>query len=208
MSKVFNYGADHLTAGICLDIASGKTKGVINSATAGLSIAQSLLNDEQGILHKLVSRLGEPVVRKVAIAATRLLADHFVLGESIDNAIERAHRERLMCSFDMLGEAAKTKSDAQRYLDAYANAIEQVGSRNSSPTQHAISVKLSALYPRYEPLQHKHAIPMIGERLAHLATLAAKHNLQLTVDAEESERLEMSLDIVEHVARLPALRDW
>ncbi|MES1196260.1 MAG: proline dehydrogenase family protein, partial [Steroidobacter sp.] len=180
---------------------------LVNSATAGLSIAQSLLEDERGILGKLVARMGEPVVRSVALAATRLLADHFVLGETIDDAIERAHREQLVCSFDMLGEAAKTSPDAERYFNAYSQAIEKVGSTNSR-TEHAISVKLSALYPRYEPLQQKHAIPLIAEKLRHLALLAAQHNLQLTVDAEESERLEMSLHIFERVARMHELRDW
>ncbi len=180
---------------------------LINTATLGLSVAQSLLDDERGILHTLVVRMGEPVVRNVAITATRLLANHFVLGETIDDALARARREELTCSFDMLGEAARTKVDAERYFNAYSHAIEKIGSDRSS-VQHAISVKLSALHPRYEPLQHRDAVPMIAERLAHLATLAAQYNLQLTVDAEESERLELSLQIVERVARMSSLRDW
>lgn len=181
---------------------------LINSATTGLSIAQSLLSDERGILHKLAARMGEPVVRNVALAATRLLADHFVLGETIDDAIARARREELICSFDMLGEAARTQADAERYFQAYSHAIERVGNTKTQNVEHAISVKLSALYPRYEPLQHRHAIPAIAERLGELAQLAAKYNLQLTVDAEESERLDMSLHIIEQVARLHSLREW
>ena len=187
----------------------GKTESwLVNSTTAGLSIAQSLLADERGILHRLVARMGESIVRNVAIAATKLLADHFVVGETIDDAIRRAHQEQLLCSFDMLGEAARTRVDAERYFDAYSQAIVSVGNSNHQRVQHAISIKLSALYPRYEPLQRRHAISSIVEKLAQLATLAAQHQLQLTVDAEESERLEMSLDIFERVACLPALRDW
>lgn len=181
---------------------------LINSATTGLSIAQSLLSDERGILHKLAARMSEPVVRNVALAATRLLADHFVVGETIDDAITRAHRESLICSFDMLGEAARTMVDAEKYFQAYSHAIERVGLGNNQHIDHAISVKLSALYPRYEPLQYRHAIPAIAERLEQLAELAAKHNLQLTVDAEESDRLEMSLNIIECVIRSQRLRDW
>ncbi len=182
---------------------------VVNSATWGLSLAQSMLNDEQGILHRLVARLGEPVVRNAAIAATRLLADHFVLGENINAAIRRAYDEHLLCSFDMLGEAAKTRVDAKRYFDTYAHGIEAIG-KQYTPSQrpHAISVKLSALYPRYEPLQSKHAVAALADKLYELALLAAQYNLHLTVDAEESERLQMSLKIFEQVASQPSRKEW
>ncbi|HEX2584049.1 MAG TPA: bifunctional proline dehydrogenase/L-glutamate gamma-semialdehyde dehydrogenase PutA [Steroidobacteraceae bacterium] len=181
---------------------------LVNGATLGLSMARSLLSDERGVLHQLATRMGAPIVRNVAISATRLLANHFVLGETIDEALAKAKQGQLLCSFDMLGEAARTRRDAERYFHAYADAIEKVGRSNAAPASHAISVKLSALYPRYEPLQAQHAIPAISEKLLSLAKLAACYQLQLTVDAEESDRLEMSLRIIEHVAREKSLRDW
>ncbi|HVY24607.1 MAG TPA: bifunctional proline dehydrogenase/L-glutamate gamma-semialdehyde dehydrogenase PutA [Steroidobacteraceae bacterium] len=184
---------------------------VVNGTTLGLSLAQSLLEEAPGILHRMVARLGEPLVRNIALSATRLLANHFVLGETVEMALQRAAARQLTCSFDMLGEAAKTRADAERYFHAYAHAIKitgQAASLQSHSVSHSISVKLSALYPRYEPMQRRHATVAIADRLIELARLAAHNNLQLTVDAEECERLEMSLQIIERVARASALREW
>src|SRR5882757_7290543 len=191
---------------------SGQTQSfLINSASHGLVLAQSLLSEQQSVLRKLLARVGEPFVRTATTAAMRLMAGHFVLGETITAGLQRARDQALVCSFDMLGEAARTADDAERYFQAYAAAINAVGEHRSIPSNnasHSISVKLSALHPRYETLQADRAVPELVARLSELARLAAEHDVGLTVDAEEADRLELSLDIIEQVARSSALRDW
>jgi len=189
---------------------SGRAESLaINSATFGLVLAQSLLNDQGNVLRKLMARAGEPFIRTATTAAMRMMAGHFVLGETIEAGLTRAREQQLVCSFDMLGEAARTADDAQRYFAAYAAAIHAVGkAARGHDAAHSISVKLSALHPRYEVLQAARAIPALVAMLRELAQLAANYDIGLTVDAEESERLELSLDIIEQVARSAALREW
>lgn len=213
---------DTLTAGQLLqdklsqgdwDAHSGQASSLmINSATLGLVLAQSLLSDQQSVLRKLMARAGEPFIRTATTAAMRLMAGHFVLGETIAAGLQRAHEQHLTCSFDMLGEAARTAEDAARYFESYASAINAVGQAayadSGSAEHHSISVKLSALHPRYEVLQADRAIPSLVASLSELAKLAARYHVGLTVDAEEADRLELSLDIIAQIAKLPALRDW
>jgi RHH-type proline utilization regulon transcriptional repressor/proline dehydrogenase/delta 1-pyrroline-5-carboxylate dehydrogenase len=144
----------------------------------------------------------------------RLMGEIFVMGRTIEEAMKRMKKPEhagFTASFDMLGEAARTFPDADRYFAAYMQAIEAVGEARSgggSQDNHSISVKLSALHPRYEVSQWDRCIPALTERLEALATAAAGAEIGLTVDAEESERLEMSLDIIEAVAGLPAIKGW
>ncbi|HEX5049121.1 MAG TPA: bifunctional proline dehydrogenase/L-glutamate gamma-semialdehyde dehydrogenase PutA [Gammaproteobacteria bacterium] len=150
---------------------------------------------------RLVERLGEPVVRAALRQAMRILGQQFVMGETIDAALARAAAApRFDYSFDMLGEAALTAADAERYLAAYAAAIDAVG-RAALPdgATASISVKLSALSPRYEPAQAARAVRELGARLLELAARAAAANVELTVDAEEADRLELSLAIFSRV---------
>src|SRR6478752_7639829 len=150
--------------------------------------------------------------RSATRQAMRLLGSHFVLGQTIQEALSRAvsHREFLY-SFDMLGEAARTRADATRYFESYANAIDAIGKsagNEALPKRPGISVKLSALHPRYEPLSRDRVLKELAPKLLELAQLAKRHELNFTVDAEEADRLELSLEVVATVLRDSSLADW
>jgi RHH-type proline utilization regulon transcriptional repressor/proline dehydrogenase/delta 1-pyrroline-5-carboxylate dehydrogenase len=166
----------------------------------------------EGIVDTLIKRLGLPAVRAATRQAMRLLGSHFVLGQTIEEALRRAgsHREFLY-SFDMLGEGARTGADALHYLDSYARAIEAIGKsagNDTLPRRPGISVKLSALHPRYEPLSRDRVLAELVPNLLELARLAKRHELNFTVDAEEADRLELSLDVFVAVLRDPSLAGW
>ncbi|HEX8446209.1 MAG TPA: bifunctional proline dehydrogenase/L-glutamate gamma-semialdehyde dehydrogenase PutA [Sphingomonas sp.] len=191
---------------------TGKShSSLVNSATWGLVIGRALVSDsgQAGALKRLISRAGEPFVRQAVGAAMKMMGEIFVMGRTIDEALKRMrgkdHRG-FTASFDMLGEAARTYPDADRYFRAYADAIAEVG--RAASEGHSISVKLSALHPRYEVGQWNRCVPALTEMLEALAVQAARAGIGLTVDAEESERLEMSFDIISAVAGLPALKGW
>jgi RHH-type proline utilization regulon transcriptional repressor/proline dehydrogenase/delta 1-pyrroline-5-carboxylate dehydrogenase len=148
------------------------------------------------VLKRLVARLGEPVVRAAVRQAMRILAGQFVLAETIEQAVARAATHRpYRFSFDMLGEAARTAADAARYLDLYLEAARKV----SAPD--ALSVKLSALHPRFEEAKRARVFAELLPRLQALARAAAERGVGLTLDAEESERLELTLDLHEALVR-------
>ncbi|HEY5071266.1 MAG TPA: bifunctional proline dehydrogenase/L-glutamate gamma-semialdehyde dehydrogenase PutA [Caulobacteraceae bacterium] len=190
---------------------------LVNSATLGLILGQALGEASQraGTLRSAVARLGEPAVRAAVAAAMQTMGEAFVLGRDIGEALRRADRRAnrdFRYSFDMLGEAARTAKDAEAYLQAYKDAIVAVG-QTADDTQDVfgrdgVSVKLSALHPRYEPFHAASAVPALTGRLIELARLAKTAGVGLTVDAEESERLEMSLSIIEGAARDPQLAGW
>ncbi|MBY0581288.1 MAG: L-glutamate gamma-semialdehyde dehydrogenase [Sphingomonas sp.] len=191
---------------------TGKSNStLVNSATWGLVIGRVLVGEgeKQSTLRRLIARAGEPFVRQAVGAAMRMMGEIFVMGRTIDEAMARMAKPELKgftASFDMLGEAARTKADADRYFRAYTDAIDAVAS--NAQAGHSISVKLSALHPRYEVARWDECVPALTEMLGALATQAAGKGIALTVDAEESERLEMSLDIIGTVAGLPALKQW
>ncbi len=166
----------------------------------------------ESILHELVSRLGRPAVRAATRQAMRLIGSHFVLGETIGDALTRgaAHPE-FRYSFDMLGEGARTAADAARYFDAYAHAIAAIGKAAGAaglPQRPGISVKLSALHPRYEAISRERVMAELVPRVVALASAAKAHDLNLTIDAEEADRLELSLDVIAATLADPALADW
>ncbi|HEX5185209.1 MAG TPA: bifunctional proline dehydrogenase/L-glutamate gamma-semialdehyde dehydrogenase PutA [Allosphingosinicella sp.] len=184
---------------------------LVNSATWGLVIGRALVSgtEQASALKRLIGRAGEPFVRQAVGAAMRLMGEIFVMGRTIDEAIRRMDKrenEGFTASFDMLGEAARTFPDADRYFRAYEGAIRAVG--NVAARGHSISVKLSALHPRYEVAQYRSCVPSLVGQVEALALLAKETGIGFTIDAEESERLEMSLDIIEQVAALPSLRGW
>ncbi len=184
---------------------------LVNTATWGLVIGRALTSDSEqaSALKRLVARAGEPFVRTGVGAAMRMMGEIFVMGRTISEAIERMGKREnkgFTASFDMLGEAARTFPDADRYYASYDAAIRAVGM--VADQGHSISVKLSALHPRYEVAQYDRCVPALVEKVEALATLAANLGISLTIDAEETERLEMSLDIIEAVAGLPALKGW
>ena len=164
------------------------------------------------IVDSMLKRLGLPTVRLATRQAMRLLGSHFVLGQTIEEALSRAgsHRE-LRYSFDMLGEGARTTEDAARYFEAYAAAIAAIGARAGNaalPARPGISVKLSALHPRYEAVSRERVMKELVPRTLELARLAKGHDLNFTVDAEEADRLELSLDVTGKVMADPSLAGW
>ncbi|MEO5939007.1 MAG: bifunctional proline dehydrogenase/L-glutamate gamma-semialdehyde dehydrogenase PutA [Sphingomonas sp.] len=183
---------------------------LVNIATWGLVVGRVLVGEgDAGPLRRLISRAGEPFVRQAVGAAMRMMGEIFVMGRTIEEAMARMRKpdnRGFTASFDMLGEAARTIEDAARYFNAYTGAIDAVG--RDPAAGHSISVKLSALHPRYEVTQYDRCVPALTEMLEALAVQAAGKGIALTVDAEESERLEMSLDIIGAVAALPSLKGW
>jgi RHH-type proline utilization regulon transcriptional repressor/proline dehydrogenase/delta 1-pyrroline-5-carboxylate dehydrogenase len=164
------------------------------------------------ILENLLKRLGLPAVRAATRQAMRLLASHFVLGQTIEDALKRARAERAVrYSFDMLGEGARTAADAERYFSSYAHAIDAIGANAgdaASPSRPSISVKLSALHPRFEALSRDQVMTELVPRALELARMARAHDLNFTVDAEEADRLELTLDVIAAVLPDPSLRGW
>jgi RHH-type proline utilization regulon transcriptional repressor/proline dehydrogenase/delta 1-pyrroline-5-carboxylate dehydrogenase len=190
----------------------------VNASTWGLMLTGRLVDvDEEakvdlpGFLKRLTARVGEPVIRQAVGAAVRMMGEQFVLGRTIGDALARAKREKMLCSFDMLGEGARTAADAQRYERIYADAIEAVGraSKGAGPEQgHGVSVKLSALSPRYEATHEARIWEELYPRVRRLALIAARHDLNFAIDAEEADRLVISLKLVDRLARDPELGPW
>ncbi|MEO0576119.1 MAG: bifunctional proline dehydrogenase/L-glutamate gamma-semialdehyde dehydrogenase PutA [Pseudomonadota bacterium] len=186
----------------------------VNASTWGLMLTGKMLSvdvptrrNPSKMLKSLVSRAGEPVVRSAMRQAMKIMGHQYVMGRTIDDALKRARKgsnKDYRYSYDMLGEAALTRDDAQRYFDAYANAIDRIGASHSGDDVFAapsISVKLSALHPRYEFARRREVVQQLGDMLLALAVRAKSHNIALTMDAEEADRLELSLDIFERVYR-------
>lgn len=167
--------------------------------------------NEQSILDGLLLRLGQPLLCTVITQAIQQLAHHFVMAENLDTALAQAARHSAYrYSFDMLGESALTEDDADRYYQAYFQAIEILAQAAEDDlfANPGISIKLSALYPRYEALKHRDAIDSLSKKLLALAKHARAANISVTIDAEEVERLDMSLDIFSKVSVDPALMGW
>ncbi|MGN6375601.1 MAG: L-glutamate gamma-semialdehyde dehydrogenase [Sphingomonas sp.] len=189
----------------------GKSRSrMVNSATWGLVVGRALVGEgQEGPLRRLIARAGEPFVRQAVGAAMRKMGEIFVMGRTIDEAMKRMTKPEyagFTASFDMLGEAARTAEDAERYFQAYVGAIDAVGADRAAG--HSISVKLSALNARYEVAQYDRCVPDLIEKLRALAVQAADRGIALTVDAEEQDRLEMSLDIIKAVSDMPQLSGW
>jgi RHH-type transcriptional regulator, proline utilization regulon repressor / proline dehydrogenase / delta 1-pyrroline-5-carboxylate dehydrogenase len=199
----------------------------VNASTWGLLLSGRTLALEDGsdgapanILKRLVARSGKPVIREAMRQAMRILGDQFVLAPTISRALGRAQAweaKGYRMAYDMLGEAARTAKDAERYFGKYAHAIEAIG--QATPRQRDsgieglmarpnVSVKLSALHPRFEPQQAEYARPILVKRLLELARVAKGCGLSLTIDAEEAERLELTLLVFGDVALDPALEGW
>ncbi len=185
--------------------SQGESKDwMVKAAGFGLSLTRKTLDSA-------LSKLGEPVIRKAMVEAMRMLGRQFVLGETIEDALKNAkgyEKKGYRLSFDMLGEGARTEDDAVRYFKAYEHAINAVADAGTAKRPHGISVKLSALHPRYVYRHHEQCVPQMTESLRLLARAAANKNVALTVDAEEVDRLEMSMQIISAVARDPQLGDW
>ena len=194
---------------------------LVNASTWGLMLTGRLVDladdtkrDVHGAFQRLVGRAGEPVIRLAVRQAMKIMGHQFVLGRTIDEALSRSRKgdnANYRYSFDMLGEGALTTRDAQRYLEAYRQAIHAIGSTGPFDDVFAapsISVKLSALHPRYEHAKRARVLTELGAGLLELAQLARRYGIGLTIDAEETDRLELSLDLIFQVLGDDALRDW
>lgn len=193
----------------------------VNASAWGLLLSGKVVgfNREQWepnwqLLKRLIGRLGEPVIRAAMRQAMRIMGTQFVLGRTIEEALERARSSEKMgyrYSYDMLGEAARTMADAEQYWQAYRDAISALGqvSGNRDPIESpGISVKLSALHPRYEYAQAQRVVSELVPRVKSLALLAKQANIGFTIDAEEATRLDLSLDIIEQLFSDPDLDGW
>lgn len=193
----------------------------VNATTWALMLTGKMLavDKAESILSKtlmrFINRSSEGVIRKAVEKAMRIMSKQFVMGRTIQEALKRAKKKEVkgyLYSYDMLGEAALTSVDAERYFIAYKNAIDAIGN-DSVSTQGiyrcpGISIKLSALHPRFNESQHELVIGELPPKLLALAQLCKKYNIALTVDAEESERLELSLDVIERVFTDESLSGW
>jgi RHH-type proline utilization regulon transcriptional repressor/proline dehydrogenase/delta 1-pyrroline-5-carboxylate dehydrogenase len=190
----------------------------VNASTWGLMLTGKLVDvDEEartdlpGFLKRIVGRLGEPVIREAVAAAVRIMGEQFVVGRTIEAALKRSQREGWLCSFDMLGEGARTAHDAERYEKIYADAITAVGktAKGQGPEAgHGVSVKLSALSPRYEATHEARVWDELYPRILRLARIAAQYDINFTMDAEEADRLALSLKLLDRLAHEPELGGW
>ncbi|MGS2724421.1 bifunctional proline dehydrogenase/L-glutamate gamma-semialdehyde dehydrogenase PutA [Porticoccus sp. GXU_MW_L64] len=201
---------------------SGKSDSLfVNASTWGLMLTGRVVSLESEItentdhwLKKLVNRVSEPVVRTAVRQAMKIMGQQYVLGRDIAEAIKRGRKENVegtRFSFDMLGEGARTMKDAQRYFHAYMEAIREIGKREDKDNvidANGISVKFSALHPRYQYVQEARVMNEMVPRIRELALEAKKFGLGFSVDAEEADRLDISLDIFESLARDPQLQGW
>jgi len=190
---------------------------LVNASAWALGLSARVIapgETPQGTIGRLTKRLGVPAVRAATRQAMRLMGSHFVLGETIEAALERAqpHSARVpRYSFDMLGEGARTAADAERYFKSYASAIEAIGraaGEQHLPDRPGISVKLSALHPRFEAVSHARVMAELVPLVIDLARQAKAYDLNFTVDAEEADRLELSLDVIAAAFRDPSLAGW
>ena len=179
-----------------------------------ISLDPALTLNPQKWFGGLVNRAGTPVIRNAMYGAMRILGSEFVLGRTIKEAIRRGKKDfgtSSIYSFDMLGEGARDRAAADRYFESYAHAIDTVAKENDSKDinhSSSVSIKLSALHPRYEFAQWSRVKTELGSRLAALAERAAAGGVALTIDAEEADRLEMSLQLFEQTLRDPTVRNW
>ncbi len=207
--------ADKITSAQWQDHLGESDSLFVNASTWGLMLTGQLLTLSDAtitnpamFLGKLASRAGEPVVRTAMRQAMRIMGHQFVMGRTIEEALVRSRKKQgkdYRYSFDMLGEAALTKIDAARYLKSYSAAIDSIGDSVDTPhdvfAAPSISVKLSALHPRYSYTQYDRVMDELVPRVADLAVQACDRGIALTIDAEEADRLEISLEIFERVYR-------
>ncbi|MCP3386064.1 bifunctional proline dehydrogenase/L-glutamate gamma-semialdehyde dehydrogenase PutA [Bradyrhizobium sp. CCGUVB4N] len=208
---------DKLGEGDFIHHETKSTAFLVNASAWALGLSARVIQPGEtpdGTIGRLVKRLGAPAVRTATRQAMRLMGNHFVLGETIEQALERGKPrsgERPRYSFDMLGEGARTAADAKRYFDAYASAIETIGKAAGNhplPDRPGISVKLSALHPRFEAISRARVMAELVPQLLDLARRARAYDLNFTVDAEEADRLELSLDVIAATLADPSLAGW
>ena len=191
----------------------------VNASSWGLVLTGKMLKSDSdksltATIASVVGKFGEPVIRKSMEAAVRIMGNQFVMGESIDKALKASiapEQKGYQFSYDMLGEAALTDEDAQKYMQSYENAIHSVGQANNGrgpKNGPGISVKLSAIHPRYARAQQERTMVELYARLKHLFLLAQQYDIALFIDAEETDRLELSLDLLDKLVNEPELQGF
>ncbi len=193
----------------------------VNASSWALLLTGKVINpNEQNhnkqirLLKNTIKRLGEPVIRQSVRYAMKIMGKQFVMGTDINDALGRAiknEQQGYRYSYDMLGEGARTQIDADSYFDRYLQAVTTIGSiaNHGGPEKNAgISIKLSALHPRYEFAQYDRVMKELLPKVKQLAIAAKQYNIGLTIDAEEANRLDISLDIIEEIYNTPELNDW
>ena len=206
---------DKLSKGQWDEHLGQSNSSLVNASTWGLMLTGRIIQlsrttrkDIASYFKNLTAKVGEPVIRLAITEAMGIMGQQFVLGETIEQAVQRSEQggaKRFLFSFDMLGEAALTAADAERFLAAYVHAIETIGGRSDRA---AISVKLSALHPRYTLAQRQRVLDELVPRLRELASLARARQLMMTIDAEEADRMELNLDVFQGVFSDSAINDW
>ncbi|MBV1909373.1 MAG: bifunctional proline dehydrogenase/L-glutamate gamma-semialdehyde dehydrogenase PutA, partial [Kangiellaceae bacterium] len=212
---------DKLSGGDWISHIGQSDSMFVNASSWGLLLTGKIVNyrkenkkDRYGIMKKMVGRLGEPVIRKAVRQSMELMGSQFVMGVTIQKALKRARpmeQKGYTYSYDMLGEGARTMADADQYLASYLNAIKAIGkaAKGRGPIDSpGISIKLSAIHPRYEFTHRERVMEELVPRLKRLALEAKKYDIGFTVDAEEADRLDISLDVIEAVFSDPALGEW
>ena len=214
--------ADKLRAGDWASHLGDSQSLFVNASTWGLMLTGRIVRLDPadlvspgGAMSRVVGRIGEPVVRTAMRQAMRIMGHQFVMGrtigEALDNSLTGPNR-RYRYTFDMLGEAALTAADATRYFDAYRTAIGSLAARAGEyanfESRPSISVKLSAMHPRFERAHRRRVLDELTPRLVELCRLAREAGIALTLDTEESERLELTLELLTAVCREPALEGW
>ncbi|MBI1191425.1 MAG: bifunctional proline dehydrogenase/L-glutamate gamma-semialdehyde dehydrogenase PutA [Tepidisphaera sp.] len=207
--------ADKIPSGKWSEHLGGSDALMVNASTWGLMLTGRAIQPEDVMggepprhwLRRMISRVGEPVIRQSVKTAMRILGREFVLGETIEDAIKRGgkeYKDRALFSFDMLGEGARTRAMADRYLTHYAESIERVAASATGDdvrSRNGISIKLSALHPKYDAAHFPHIADELYGALKTLALAARKGNIGLNIDAEEADRLEISMTLFERLAR-------
>ncbi|NNL88394.1 MAG: bifunctional proline dehydrogenase/L-glutamate gamma-semialdehyde dehydrogenase PutA [Marinicaulis sp.] len=214
---------DKIEAGDWSSHAGKSPFPLVNFSTRALMLTAAWLDDIESkdpmrrmaaATKDVLDRLGEPVIRASVAQAMRIMGEHFVLGETIDEAIKRGKQfsdKGYVFSFDMLGEAAHTADDAEKYFNDYADAIKAIAKYSKSDKfaeNPGISVKLSALHPRYEYRKKERVLKELGAKVRTLAIAAKSANMGFNIDAEEADRLDISLDLIEALMRDPELEGW
>lgn len=211
--------AEKISSGEWSEHAGKSESWLVNASTLGLMLTGRIIDVEpearsnpSGYLRKLTQKAGEPVIRAATMQAMRIMGEQFVLGRTIPEALKRGSKgEGALCSFDMLGEGARTEADALRYHKRYLDAIEAVGkARGEGPIEavHGVSVKLSALHARYEAVNETRVMAELYPRVLEQAQAARAHDIGFCMDAEEADRLVISLQILERLAREDSLAGW
>lgn len=193
---------------------------LVNASTWGLMLTGKVFrlgeqkSSEEGLLDKMVNKLGEPVVRNAMYAAMKIMGKQFVLGRTISEALKASRKQRKQNythSYDMLGEAAHTRADAEKYFNSYAEAIKAIGAEDTSdgyPAEPTISIKLSALHPRYDVANRDRVLTEMFEALCRLVQLGKERNVAISIDAEEADRLELSLALFEKIYCSKVATGW